>query len=192
MPLPGMRWRHIIINTHSTWLHGDRRGFRSRDHRIHSSGDYKNPPVQGEHAGLHKYRLKQSASPTTFEREAYAKVGEAIVQNIVKSQFRLGAVAVNATHVHALVELPDEPDQIKEIVGWFKWFATRALRRTFPEYGGVEVWAEGETYKAVDNPQHMQSTERYILGKQGTDAWTCSARTVSNGDRMEPGRHDPA
>ncbi|HSZ58001.1 MAG TPA: hypothetical protein VK797_20225 [Tepidisphaeraceae bacterium] len=35
MPAPGKKWRHVIINTRSSWLHGDERGFRNRGHRIH-------------------------------------------------------------------------------------------------------------------------------------------------------------
>jgi hypothetical protein len=52
MPLIRRCWRHIIVNTKNTWFHGDDRAVRDRDHRIHSSGDYKNPPPEGEHAGL--------------------------------------------------------------------------------------------------------------------------------------------
>jgi hypothetical protein len=51
MAQPGMLWRHVIINTFCTWLHSDERGFRSRKHRIHSSGDYRRRPPKGEHAG---------------------------------------------------------------------------------------------------------------------------------------------
>ena len=29
-----------MFGTYSSWLPGDARGFRNRDHRIHSSGDY--------------------------------------------------------------------------------------------------------------------------------------------------------
>jgi hypothetical protein len=50
MPLPGMAWRHLVIFTHNSWLPGDPRGFRSQNHKILSSGDYKNPPPPGEHA----------------------------------------------------------------------------------------------------------------------------------------------
>ena len=61
MPRPGMMWRHVIISTRRSWLHGDGRGFRSRGHRIHSSGDYKDPPPEGEHSGLLEYQRKQCA-----------------------------------------------------------------------------------------------------------------------------------
>ena len=51
MPAEGMLWRHVICHAKNTWLHGDERGFRDRDHRAHSSGDYYNPPPKDEHQG---------------------------------------------------------------------------------------------------------------------------------------------
>ena len=50
-----MLWRHVTLNTKNSWLPGDERGFRNRDHRIHSTGDYKTPPPKQEHAGLRRY-----------------------------------------------------------------------------------------------------------------------------------------
>jgi len=46
------KWIHAYWSTFGVWLPGDPRGFRSRGHRIHSSGNYKDPPPTGEHAGL--------------------------------------------------------------------------------------------------------------------------------------------
>src|SRR5205814_7189946 len=63
MPRPGMMWRHVVISTRRSWLHGDRRGFRSRGHRIHSSGDYRDPPPQGEHEGLLGYHETRAKGP---------------------------------------------------------------------------------------------------------------------------------
>jgi hypothetical protein len=54
-----MRWRMITISTKRSWLPGDQRGFRNRQHRIHSSGDYKNPPPRWEHEGLRRYNEKR-------------------------------------------------------------------------------------------------------------------------------------
>jgi len=47
-------WWHLVQGTHRSWLPGDPRGFRSRRHRRHSSGDYRTPPPAGEHEGLHR------------------------------------------------------------------------------------------------------------------------------------------
>src|SRR5438552_18397295 len=53
-PMSGKKlvWRHVIISTHCSWLPGSKKGWRSRRHRRHSSGDYKSPPPPDEHHGL--------------------------------------------------------------------------------------------------------------------------------------------
>src|SRR4051812_14964174 len=83
-PLLPMRWRHVIINTKSSWLHGEKRGFRSRGHRIHSSGDYRNPPPFLEHSGLRIYH-QERAEPTVFlDHELWPLIGRAIRDRLRK------------------------------------------------------------------------------------------------------------
>lgn len=88
MPAPGMRWRHLILNTRCTWLHGDERGFRSRGHRIHSSGDYKDPPPPDEHEGLRRYHQTRSGEPVIIPAVARALAGPAFVARLRKEAVR--------------------------------------------------------------------------------------------------------
>jgi hypothetical protein len=37
-------WIHFVETVYGAWLYGDTRGFRTRHHREHVEGDYKNPP----------------------------------------------------------------------------------------------------------------------------------------------------
>ena len=123
-----MRWRHVIINTRCSWLHGDERGFRSRKHRIHSSGDYKNPPPAREHEGLRKYHRERSGIPVTIGRD----VREIVIRELAGKLRELGylvvAVSVNGRHLHALVELPNDMGQIRQIVGKCKQRASHAVQ----------------------------------------------------------------
>src|SRR4051812_33366055 len=73
-------WRHIVISARCTWLHGDSRGFPNRHHRIHSSGDYKNPPPQGEHSGLYRYHKNRSEPEVHIPFECRALIGRAIIE----------------------------------------------------------------------------------------------------------------
>jgi hypothetical protein len=52
---PWQDWYHIMCHTYGTWLPGDDNGFRTRHHREHVNGDYKNPPPAGKYAGLHQH-----------------------------------------------------------------------------------------------------------------------------------------
>ena len=42
-------WYHVVLSTYGSWLYGDKRGFRTRHHREHVDGDYKNPPSLGKY-----------------------------------------------------------------------------------------------------------------------------------------------
>ena len=82
MPAEGKRWRHVIISTLNSWLPGDPRGFRTVKHKIHSSGDYKNPPPPGEHAGLFLYSSKISGETVVIPKELRDAIGIAFVDEM--------------------------------------------------------------------------------------------------------------
>jgi REP element-mobilizing transposase RayT len=192
MTRPGMRWRHVIINTLCSWLHGDERGFRSRRHRIHSSGDYRNPPPEGEHAGLHQYHVERSREEVTIAKELRKAVGVAIMRHLLNEGYRVLAVAVGKVHTHGLIELPENLRQVKAVVGEAKRKSSRAVKKELPG----NVWAASGTYKPVETSGHLESAFGYILYEQGADAWTWSFRDRScegmfGRKRLRPRRHLP-
>src|SRR5205814_1318626 len=127
MPKRGMSWRHVIINTKNTWLHGDERGFRSRKHRIHSSGDYRNPPPKGEHRALHEYQLERAGEEVTIPQELRARIGQALLTYLRNQNHCVLALAVAKVHAHAVVELPTARSTVKRIIGEAKRGASRAV-----------------------------------------------------------------
>lgn len=172
MPRSGRLWRHVIINMHGTWLHGDPRGFRSSKHRIHSSGDYRNPPPKGEHAGLHEFQKDQSGDEVRFGRSDRAIIGREIVRHLQSEGLRMLAIAVTKVHTHLLVELPGALDDVKAIIGSAKKHSSRAVKQTMRG----SVWAAGGKYKRVLESSHLENAFKYILYDQGGDAWTWSYR----------------
>ncbi len=177
MPQPGKRWRHVVISTHSSWLPGDPRGFRSQDHKIHSSGDYKNPPPPGEHAGLHQYSKTISAPAVVIPQECRAIVGGAILKKLQKLDCQVLAGAVAGMHAHFLVELPDDMPTINHVVGQCKTVASHAVREHLPG----RVWGRGGKFLPVDDPEHQKNVYHYILRQEG--AWTWSFR---DGEKVNP------
>ena len=165
-----MRWRHVVISTYSSWLPGDPRGFRSKKHKIHSSGDYKHRPPVGEHAGLHRYSQKISGQPIVIPADLRPEVGKAILEKIKKLKFRILVIAVAGMHTHMLVELPDNMDEIRQIIGQCKTMASHKIRARLPG----RVWARDGSFDPVDNEEHHQNSYYYILRQK--DAWIWSYR----------------
>ena len=170
MPRPGMLWRHVVISTHNSWLPGDPRGFRSKDHKIHSSGDYKAPPPEGEHAGLHEYSKRISGPPVVIPLALRAPIGRALLADLHKRDGRVLVVAVAGLHAHFLVELPEDLATVRQIVGRAKTAACHAMHARLPG----KVWGRYGTYKPVKGVEHQRSAFYYILRQK--DAWVWSFR----------------
>lgn len=184
MPRPGMLWRHCIINTRCSWLHGSPKGFRARNHEIHSSGDYRNPPPKGEHEGLYRYYQNIARPPVKIPRVQRILIGRALIVFFRERGFRLYAVAVSDSHAHFVVELPWELRKVKLIVGEAKRISSRAVKDRLPG----SVWSAGGTFKPVREPSHLRSAYDYTLFKQGNDAWTWSFRDASDSGTFKRNR----
>jgi REP element-mobilizing transposase RayT len=185
MPQPGMAWRHVIVTTLYSWHHGDPRGFRSRGHRIHSSGDYKNPPPAGEHAGLLRYHKSVSGEAVDLAQDIRAVIGRALVAPLLEMNFRVLAASVSDRHAHVVVELPIALATVKMVIGNAKRKSSRAVKEWLPG----RVWAAGGTYKQVKDRSHLKNATEYVLYEQGDDAWTWSykdATTVGRFGRRRP------
>jgi hypothetical protein len=175
MPAPPRRWRHIILNTKNTWLHGDDRGFRDRKHRIHSSGDYKHRPPEDEHPGLHRYFEERAGAEVVFEQDVRPVIGRAIIASLHAMTYRPTCIAVGKVHAHFLVHLPNDYGLVKRVVGKAKHDASCAASSVLQG----AVWAEGGTFKLIDNDAHLTNACDYILFDQGPRAWTWSEQDSS-------------
>ncbi|MHB1156655.1 MAG: hypothetical protein ACYC26_07435 [Phycisphaerales bacterium] len=168
MPLPGKRWRLITISTYAAWLPGDARGFRSRDHKIHSNGDYKHRPPVGEHAGLLDYAETISGPTVIIPVTVRRIVGWAIIEKLRKLDHRVLAVSVSGKHAHFVVELPDNLKQMRSIVGQCKAKASHVVRETLPG----RVWARDGDYQPLDDRSHQINAYRYTLRQDGAWVWS--------------------
>jgi hypothetical protein len=168
-----MHWQHVMLGTRCSWLHGDRRGFRDRDHRTHSTGDYKNPPPEDEHAGLRRYYEKRSGDPVDFDLDVRVEVCLQFVLKMQSLGFRIIACSVGKRHLHALVELASDYHERRKIVGKCKQKASHAVREMLPG----NIWAEGGEFKKIEDSRHLNNTFDYIRTKQepGTIVWSHKA-----------------
>jgi hypothetical protein len=142
-----MRWRHVVINTRNTWLHGDERGFRSRGHRIDSSGDYQHRPPPDEHEGLREYHESRSGVEVHVPMDLRPIIGRTILEYLLAIGMRVIAIAVGKVHTHIVVELVDDMRFVKHLIGQVKRKSSRAVKQQLPG----AVWSAGGTYKPIDD-----------------------------------------
>jgi REP element-mobilizing transposase RayT len=165
-----LRWRHGILNARCSWLHGDERGFRSRNHRIHSSGDYRHRPPAEEHAGLRRFHGSRSGEPVKFEFAIRAVILMHFVEKMRKLGYRIIAASLGEQHLHFLAELPFDLDEVDRIAGKCKQRASHAVRKELPG----SVWSEGGEFKWINGSDHLQNAYSYIRTRQepGTVVWS--------------------
>lgn len=167
-----LRWWHLILTARGAWLHGDPRGFRSRGHRIHSSGDYKNPPPRGEHAGLHEWHRARSGPGVSFPVDVREMIGRAILLKCRKAERRVLAIAVAPAHAHLLVELSRGRQAAEAFCGRLKQASSHAVRDRLPG----SVWAGGGKPVDIEDRSHHRRVFDYILAHSSHGAWTWDFR----------------
>jgi hypothetical protein len=167
MPL---RWYHLIASSYGSWLHGDSRGFRTRHHREHVEGDYKNPPPPGMYADLeHRSATSLKRNPVAFPENLRSVVGEAMRDQLVRLGADVLCVAVSGQHAHLLAKLPE--GQARHLLGLAKkhvWFVLR-------EQGWkTQLWGKRGKEILIEDRQHQVNTYRYILDHVHEGAWVWS------------------
>jgi REP element-mobilizing transposase RayT len=161
MPTPSKCWWHNILSTHGSWLPGNPRGFRSREHRIHSSGDYKNPPPPGEHAGLHRYHSKRTKKTVLLAADREV-VGRSLWQRAEELGHRMRTIAVSFTHAHMLVEMPDDKKKMKTAMGECKRTASFNVSENYES----TLWAKLGDFNRVETQDYWENCHHYILGQE--------------------------
>jgi len=169
--VPQLAWRHVIVNTRNSWLHGDPRGFRDRDHRIHSSGDYKHPTPEGEHAGLHAWYKARAGKKVAFGGRLWPIIGECFQLKMQELDRRMLAIAVGSVHVHLVTELPIRLVDCKFEIGLCKRRATEAVKI----WHRGRLWAQGGTFKLICDKEHLANAVNYVVTKQ-KPAWIWNYR----------------
>ncbi len=158
-------WVHVMTSTRGHWLPGDPRGFRSRAHRIHSSGDYRNPPPPGEHKGLHRHAENLSDRAIRLASSQIEAAGEAIVAKLGRMDVPLAALALDSVHLHVLMCAGNE-DAVR-LLGRAKQAASHALRAEIPG----RIWGRSSHAVRIRSQAHGRQVKRYILDHAECGAW---------------------
>ena len=172
MPTPGRAWWHLILHTKGSWLHGDPRGFRSRDHRIHSNGDYKNLPPADEHLKLYLHQKSQLKTAVVIPANLYPIIGKALHAKCLKIQVPVLAISAGPTHGHLQIEYENNLDAITPLTSKLKQAASHAVRHELPG----KIWARGGKPILIIDPAHQKRVFQYILKHTQDGDWVWSFR----------------
>jgi riboflavin biosynthesis pyrimidine reductase len=164
-------WAHVMSSMRGQWLPGDERGFRDHGHRVHSTGDYRNPPPPGEHAGLRRFARAIAAEPVTLTPAQREIAGAALVEKLTELGVRVAACACGATHAHALIRAG--PADAKLLFGRAKQLASLRLTGEIPG----KVWGASSNVVRVAGLRHFIAVRAYILRHKAEGAWTWCAPT---------------
>lgn len=165
-----MTWFHCVVTTYGAWLDGDARGFRTRHHREHVEGDFKNPPPPGRYeqrAARSRKSLKQPPVVLTADERTVAAL--AIRDKLEALGAFVLVVSVGGQHAHVLAKLPQAT--ARDWVGRAKkhvWFELRDRGRV------GHVWGKRSKELPVKDRPHHVNTYNYILRHRDEGAWVWS------------------
>jgi hypothetical protein len=160
-------WYHVIVTTYGAWLDGDARGFRTRHHREHIEGDYKNPPPLERYADRRRHSQESLKQPPVFLEEAWRPIiGQALVGRFQQLGGFVLCAAMAQQHGHLLVKIPR--GLARAWAGLAKkhaWFVARA--------GGWQgkLWAIRSKAVDVRDREHQRNVYHYVLDHEEEGAW---------------------
>jgi hypothetical protein len=167
------QWFHCTTHTYGAWLYGDPRGYRTRHHREHVEGDYRNPPPPGMYASQFERSnklLKQN--PVTLSPFWRAVVGAAMVEKLLKFDLLLLCLSMSGQHCHLLAKMPG--GQVPR-----QWVGMAKKHSHFiaNEKGWTgKLWAVRSKPNPIRDRAHQLNAYNYILRHVHEGAWVWDFR----------------
>lgn len=160
-------WFHHILTTYGAWLPGDPRGFRTRHHREHVEGDYKNPPPPGRYEDRVAHSRELLTQPPVILPPALREVvGLALKERLQGFGTLLLCESVSGQHIHILAKMP---------YGCVRWWLGKAKRHVWfvlRDRGWVgKLWGKRGKYLPVKDRPHQLNVYYYILRHAAQGAW---------------------
>jgi hypothetical protein len=163
----GFVWYHAIVTTYGAWLDGDLRGFRTRHHREHVEGDYKNPPPPERYAARRQLSRQSLSIPPVVLAPAWRPiVGGALVERMQMLGGFVLCASQSGQHGHLLLKCPRGVAR-----GWIglakrhAWFVARDAGWQ------SKLWGIRSRAIEVRDRRHQLNVYRYILKHIREGAW---------------------
>jgi hypothetical protein len=193
MSKPWNDWYHCMGSTYGTWLYGDARGFRTRHHREHVEGDYRDPPPSGMYEPIARRSAESMRTPVvTLSPDDRIVVCRAMGDRLLDYRVELVDLAVGGKHFHLLARFPrtlelrkgagppanllrDGRNPIpRHILGRAKRAASLAMTRLGRKPEGHSLWARRAKTLPIRGRGHQLAVVRYIRShaRQGAVVWS--------------------
>lgn len=144
----------LTWTVYGTFLQGDHRGWRRRR---------KGQQLPQPH--LAEWRRQRLKHPILLLNPSQAAVVESeIGQHCSLRQWKLWALAVRTNHVHAVVTARGYSDQ--QVREQLKAYATRGLRKHWPEFQGRPVWTALGDCKPIESADDLGAVVDYVTKSQ--------------------------
>ncbi len=164
-------WYHVVGNTYGTWLHGDERGCRTRHHRNHIEGDYKNPPPQGVYDALRDCSKRaMNRQPVILTKEARKAACKVFADTLCYHHIQIVDLAITSQHYHVLARFPCTKQWLRLMNG--EPGNTHGLKSV-----GFNRYSRAERQSALDDPP------RHFIGiaKKMSSRWLSKYNLVAPG-----------
>jgi hypothetical protein len=168
-------------HTYGTWLPGDRRGFRTRDHREHVEGDYKHPPPEGMYDATYaRSRQLMKRDPIYLNVEQRLLIVRLLVESLQRRSFDVAVACVTDVHFHVLARFPDHNP--RHWIGVAKKESSHYAKETHLAPNGG-LWAVRSKSLPARSRDHQLNAARYIFDHrlQGGAVWCKGAVILPTG-----------
>ena len=176
-------WYHIIGSTYGNWLPGDGRGWRTRHHREHGEGDYKDPPPSGTHDRRLAYaKSVMTREPILLSPPQRQLVCRTMIEALQFHKIKVKDLSVSALPIHllagfALVRRTAHIKRISDPIRHYVGIAKSRSRRALSDAGLVArggIWAKRTKIVPIRDRAHSENVAQYIRdhANQGAVIWS--------------------
>ncbi len=164
-------WYHCIGNTYGIWLPGDPRGWRTREHRQHVDGDYKNPPPRGKYDKLHEHAQKlMQRDAVTLREDQQQIVLDVLTESLAFNEVPCVVISVSPTHAHVLARFvrgrrTSGGKVIADPPRHYFGIARKRASRRLSENGSIPpggLWSKRTTIVPITDRSHFENVVDYI------------------------------
>jgi REP element-mobilizing transposase RayT len=149
----------LTWHTYGTWLPGDSQGSVDEEHCQYGTAFVAHDPTR-----VARNAADLVHSPISLNAARRMAVQAAIIEVCAYRQWKLLALHVRTTHIHAVVAATATPEKV---LNDFKAYATRRLRREKLVEANLRLWATHGSTRYVWSDKQLAEVVEYVINRQG-------------------------